>query len=395
MKYAIIIADGAADTPRDELGGQTALQAASLPALDELAQSGRLGTTLIAEDENAVGEATSCLGLLGYPPERYPAGEGALAAHGRGVSLEADDRPFLCDFVTVIDGYLRNLTAGNISAAEAQRLIKDMNASLAGTEFRFVSGRGFRNLCIWSSAGALPKLQLVPPERALGEKTRGLMPRGADGRPLFELIMAAEAFLATHDVNIVRRDLDESPASAIWIHGHGPLPALPAFIDQFGQTGMVVTASDVMRGVARLVGLDVPTGPAVDLPDDELVTLRTAGLAALEEHNLVCLHTHAPWQLTNAEDATQKIEFLNQLDAEVVAPLAERLRQEEDWRLLVLSGQPTHAAQHPDLDDRAILLLAGSQIESNRGDRFDEENAYEGELHPDRASDLMEYFLRK
>ena len=164
------------------------------PTLDQLAESGRLGTTLIAGDEDAVGEAASCLGILGYRPERYPAGEGVLSAHGRGLNLGPDDQPFLCDFVTVLDGHLRDLTAGGISAAEGKRLIRDMNASIAGPDFRFESCSGFRNLCIWKGAGALPKLRLVPPERVLGQKIRGQMPRGA-GRPLFELMMTAEVFL--------------------------------------------------------------------------------------------------------------------------------------------------------------------------------------------------------
>ena len=158
----------------------------------------------------------------------------------------------------------------------------------------------------------------------------------------------------------------------------------------------MVSNRDVMRGAARLIGLSVANRADDDgQTNDDLAGLCRAVTEALDDYNLVCVHTRDAWLLTHGGDVTQKIEFMNRLDSELVAPLIERLRQEEQWRILVISGQPTPTAQHPDLDDRAMLVLAGSQIESNRGVRFDEESAFEGELHPDRASDLMEYFLRE
>lgn len=396
MKYAIIIPDGVLGEPLEALGGKTPLQAADLPKLDELAVCGRLGTAATVATGQVPTEAAAHLSALGYAPEQYPAGEGALTAHARGIEIGSDDQGFCCNLVTVIDGGLCDFTAGFIGSAEANPLIDTLNATFGKEGFHFHACGGYRNLCIWENAGPLPRLQTTPPDQVMNQPIKRHMPTNGAARPLYELMLSAHALLREHDVNLVRRDLGENPATAIWLWGHGPLPSLPSFQARFGVRGALVTGSDVVRGIGRLIGWDVlDVAGVTGQPDTNYAAKGQAALTALESFDLVCVHVRAPYVLSalgHVADATRALEAI---DRHVVGPMLERLQAEPDWRMLVISPRGAYAAPRPESARRTLFVLAGSGMESNRGEAFDEDNAAMGEMHPDRASDLIEYFLRR
>lgn len=396
MKYAIIIPNGAPDEPFETLNGRTPLQAAHLPTLDSLAAQGRLGTTPTAPRKQLPSEAAAHLGVLGYAPERYPAGEGALTAHARGIEVGPADQAFCCNLVTVIDGYLRDFTAGFISPPEAAPLIEALNETLCARQFHFHACGGYRNLCVWESAGPPAKLRTTPPDRVLNEPIKRHMPRGNASRPLCDVMVRAQALLGEHDVNLVRQDLGESPANAIWPWGHGPLPAPPPFRERYGVRGGLVAGSDVVRGIGRLIGWEVlEVAGATGRPDTDYSAKGQAAVAAVDSFDLVCVHVQAPHTLSTLGQVADKISALSAIDRQIVAPVLKRLQAELEWRMLVIPAQAAGLGRDPELAGRTLFLLAGSGIESHRGERFDEENAVAGEMHPDRASDLMEYFLRR
>ena len=396
MKYAIIIPDGAPEEPLEALDGRTPLQAASLPALDSLALRGRLGTTSTAAGGDFPTQAAAHLAVLGYAPERYQVGEGALTAFARGFDVGAEDQVLCCNLVTVIDDVLRDPTAGFISPTEATRLIELLNHAFGGDGFRFRACNGYRNVCIWENGGAPGKLRTTPPERVLNQLAKRHMPVGSDSRPLYALMLRAEALLRDDDVNVVRRDLGENPATAIWLWGQGPLPVLPSFHKLYGIRGGLVAGSDVVRGIGRLVGWEVLDAPgAAALPETDYASKGRTAVAAVDSLDLVCVHVQAPQMFGMLGNSSGKINALEAIDREIVAPLVERLEQEPAWRMLVIPPRPSGVGQGRDLEAHTVFVLAGSGIDSNRGEAFDEENAAAGELHPDRAHDLMEYFLRR
>jgi len=398
MKYALMIPDGAADMPVDCLEGRTPLQVADLPALRWIAAAGRLGTAGARPPGPGAGEAAAYLAALGYDPERYQCGEGALVAHARGLKTGPADHVLCCDFVTVTDGQLRDFTAGFISPAEAATLLGALNEALGAEPFRFHDCGGYRNLLVWRDAGALPKLRTWPPETVLHRPVRRHMPRGSGSRPLYTLMLRAEALLAEHDVNTVRRDLGENPASAIWLWGNGQRPETPPFRQRFGVRGVLVARSEVLRGIGRVIGWEVvdlgarQSGPTVDYAAEG-----AAAVAAVDRCDLVCVHAAEPHILGMLGLTTAKIRALEAFDRQVAGPLLDRLRREAEWRVLVIAAQPGRMTEHPraELRGRTLCALAGTGIESHRGDAFDEPTAAEGELHPERVSDLMEYFLRR
>lgn len=396
MKYAIIIPDGAPGEPLEALEGRTALEVARLPVLDALAARGRLGTAYTVADEPHPSEALAQLGVLGYAPAGNAAGVGALMAHARGLDVNPNDQLFCCDLVTVIDGYLRDHTAGFISAAEAQPLIEALNEMFGREGFRFHACGGNRNVCVWENPGDVQELQATPVELVVNRPIKQHMPRGRASGALCNLMLRAETLLREHDVNAVRQDLGENPATAIWLWGPGPLPTLPSFYERHGLRGALVTGSDVTRGIGRLIGWEVlDVAGATSLPDTDYSAKGRAAVDALDSFDLVCVQVQAPQTLGLLGNFAGKIDALEAIDRQIVAPVLKRLEAEPEWRTLVIAAQTGGRRWHPELAGRTLLVLAGSGVKSHRGEAFDEKNAVVGELHPDRASDLMEYFVRR
>lgn len=395
MKRVILIPEGAPDEPLDELDGRTPLQAARLPHLNALARRARLGTAQMFSAGAPPRGEIALLSLLGYPPPVEPIGRAALEARAFGLSLGRRDQVFLCDFVTVEGGRLRALLSGAVQRAESEPILAALNAIAAAHNLRFEVGQGSRNFCIWIDAGPLPKLVTTPPQDALDQPLRAHLPAGRGSRPLCDMMKSAAALLGAHEVNAVRRDLGENPADAIWLWGQGAIPPLPMFRERFGVSGVMISGSALPRGLARLIRWDAPEIPgATGEIETNLQAKADAAIAALDASGLVCVHVRAPDAAAHAGQSSLKVRALELIDEQVVAPLVARLEREEQWRLLVVPGHGTSVARRAHLDTPTLLLLAGSGIESNRGEAFDELNCHAGELHFERGADLMQYFLR-
>jgi 2,3-bisphosphoglycerate-independent phosphoglycerate mutase len=339
---------------------------------------------------------TALLSVLGYSPEHYPAARGPLEALGRGLRPGPDDQVFRCNLVTLIDGYMRDATAGYIGTPEARRIVDDLNRSLPDRHMRIHAGDSYRNLLIWTNVGPLADVTTIPPDRVLDQPAHKHLPHGRGAEPLARLIRWSQQILVDHDVNLVRRDLGENPATSIWPWGHGPTPNLPPFRERFGLDGAVITGVDLMRGISRLIGWNVVhVSGATGLPGTDYAAKGQAAVAALDGCELVCVHVQAPDEAGRTGRPQEKCRVLEAIDREIVVPVVRRLQQEQQWRVLVIADHATPVARRTQTADRAIFAMAGSGIDSNRGDAFDEPNAEIGELHLDRGSDLMEYFLRR
>lgn len=396
MKYAIVIPCGAVDEAVNELGDRTPLQAAELPTLDDLAQQGRIGTALtIPPDLPPAGEI-ALLSVLGYDPQTYPICRGPLEARAQGLTLEPDDQVFRCNLMTVTDGRLSDFAAGYIDSTQATRLLNDLNQALEDQQVRFYPGRSYRHLFVWKGCGRLSDLRTCDPQGILDEPISKHLPSGPGSEPLRQLIRWSQRQLAEHDVNIVRQDLGENPANCIWVHGHGPQPTLPAFQARFGVQGALVAGINLARGLGRQIGWEIIDVPgATGLIDTDLAAKGRAAVAALDTHDLVCVHVEALDEAGHAGNIGRKVSLLEDIDQYIVAPLIERLRRESDQRILIMPSHGTLVAQRKHSAQPTIFVIAGTGIESNRGEAFDEPNAEIGELHLDQACDLMDYFLHR
>jgi 2,3-bisphosphoglycerate-independent phosphoglycerate mutase len=392
VKYAIVILDGAADLPVDALGHKTPLQAARCPNLDWIASHGRLGTVRNIPKGLPCGSDVAILSLLGYDPRKFYTGRAPLEASAQGLQIADDEWVFRCNFVTVVDGKMEDYSAGHITSEQGAVLIDELNRVLGGNNVRFHPGVGYRHLL--TIKGNFDG-QTTPPHDILGRPIAEHLPTGSGSDLLRTMIDRSNAVLAEHDVNVVRRDLGENPATHIWLWGQGKMPQLPSFTERFGVRGAAITAVDLVRGLARLIGWDViEVEGATGYIDTNYAGKGAAGVAALDEHDLVCVHVEAPDECGHNNEPENKTRSIEDIDRHIVGPLLERLKTEgDDWRIMALPDHPTPVSLRTHTSEPVPVALAGLRVGGVVAQPFDETAAAAGDLHIPRGHELMEYFL--
>ena len=393
MKYAIVIPDGAADVPLDELGGRTPLAAAHTPNMDWVSANGRLGTVRNIPSGMSCGSDVAMLSVLGYDPKKYYTGRAPLEAAARGLKIEADQWVFRCNLVSIIDGVMEDHSAGHISTEEATALIAELGRLLGHDRIAFHAGVSYRHLMTLS--GEID-VTTTPPHDILGQSVEGFYPRGPGSEILATLIQRSEAILAEHEVNQVRRDLGENPATHIWLWGQGKTPNLPSFGERFNLRGAAISAVDLIRGLALLIGWDFIDVPgATGFVDTNYAGKGAAAVEALADHDIVCVHIEAPDEAGHQADAKGKVHAIEQIDRHVVAVLLEHLKGcAEGWRLLVLPDHPTPIPRRTHTGDRVPFAVAGTGLSAVVERPFTEEAAAESDLHIARGYELMEFFIK-
>ena len=392
MKYAIIIPDGAADLPLMELDGRTPLEAARKPHMDWIAQHGKCGTVRNVPAGLPCGSDVAILSVLGYDPRQHYPGRAPLEAAARGITAGPNEWIFRCNLVTIVDGVMEDYSAGHISSEEAAALIDELNRLLGGERVRFHHGVGYRHLAVIQGQF---NVKTVPPHDILSKPVEPHVPTGAGADLLRTLIERSAAVLENNEINKVRRDLRENPATHIWLWGQGQMPRLPAFRERFGITAAAITAVDLVRGLAKLIGWDVIEVPgATGWVDTNFAGKGQAAVKALDDHDLVCVHVEAPDEAGHNADIKAKVYAIEQVDEHIVGPVLKRLQQEKDeWRILVLPDHPTPISVRTHTSDPVPFAIAGKRIEGVRKDPFTEAAAAAGDLHIALGHELMEYFL--
>ncbi len=392
MKYAIVIPDGAADVPLDELGGKTPLQAARKPAMDWIASHGKCGTVNNIPKGLPAGSDVAILSVIGYDPREYYTGRAPLEAAAQGIAVGDDEWIFRCNLVTIIEGKMEDYSAGHISSEEAASIIEELNRTLGEPGVRFYPGVSYRHLMTYRGEF---NVKTTPPHDILGQPASAHVPTGKGADVLCKLMARAAELLPGHEVNTVRRDLGENPATAIWLWGEGKMPQLPSFAERFGVSAAAITAVDLVRGLAKLVGWDViEVAGATGYLDTNYAGKGSAAVKALDDHDLVFAHIEAPDEAGHNNDPAGKVQAIEQIDKHIVHPLMMRLQAEDtEWRVLVLPDHPTPCTVRTHTRDATPFAVAGKRIESVVNEPFTEATAEESDLHIDDGCDLMEYFL--
>lgn len=400
MKYAIVIPDGASDEPQDSLGGRTPLQAAETPAMDALAREGVLGLSSNVPDRFLPASDVATLSLFGYDPLQYYTGRAPLEAAAMGHALGPDDWAVRCNLMTILDGRMTDFTAGHISSEEGRELIEVLARQLRaeGLEVEFHPGVSYRNLMIVRGRpGQAPFADdtiTTPPHDVPDQAAADHLPRGTGSEALRKLMEEGAALIRDHEVNRRRVAAGRRPANAIWLWGQGKAPSLPKFQDLHGLKGAILSAVDLVRGVGILAGwerIDVPG--ATGYLDTDYAAKGRYGIEALKNHDLVCVHVEAPDEASHEGRAEAKVEALERIDREIVAPLRKALEAQGDWRLLV---SPDHSTLlRTRAHDRAPVpwAMAGTAL-SGSGRPYHERAAREGGGPAlDEGWRLMERFL--
>lgn len=409
MKHVIVIADGAGDRPIPELGKRTPLEAARTPNLDALARESRLGVAVTTPPGWLAGSDVCTMDLLGYDPVKYHTGRAPLEAAALGVASEPNDWIFRLNLVTVgehgtpDDGLMLDHSAGAISDAEGRELIGDLLAhwrAARGQDFgpeqlTLTHGVSYRGILVDRSGQSYRGLKTVPPHEIPREPWANHLPQGDGSAKLLELAELARQFLRRHPVNLARARGGKRPANMVWIWGQGTKPVMPPFHERFGRHGAMITAVDLLAGIARLIGWDRLDVPGVtSYHDNDYAAQGRATCAALGSYDIVCCHVEAPDEASHQADWKTKLAAIEAIDEKVVGPIRRELGQSgQPWRMLVLPDHYTLVSTRKHDATPVPFLIAGGMRDGKPGVRFTEQHAQATGYRIDPGHILMDAFL--
>jgi len=375
-----------ADLPLEVLGGRTPLQAAEKPNMDRLARQGRSGLARTVPEGFAPGSDVANLSVLGYDPAECYTGRAPLEAAAMNVHLGPDDIAFRCNFVTIDNGLMKDYSAGHISTEEGQELIEALAPLMPGQ--RLYPGVSYRNLLVLQ-AGA--RAECTPPHDISGQPVEEHLPRGQDSELLVALMEAARPVLERHQVNRRRMAAGKRPANAIWLWGQGPAPAMPSFAEKYGLSGAMISAVDLLKGIGRYAGLEVIDVPgATGNIDTNYQGKVDAALEALKSRDFVYLHIEAPDEAGHEGEIDLKVRAIELFDEKVVGPVLQALEKSgEDWRVLLMPDHATPISIKTHSSDPVPFTIAGSGIEPDGVESFDELAAQRGEYGLAEATELV------
>ncbi|MEE9514751.1 MAG: cofactor-independent phosphoglycerate mutase [Candidatus Brocadiales bacterium] len=395
MKYVIVIADGMADMPQDELGGRTPVEEAALPNGDYVAGSGRLGVARTIPAGFSPGSDVAVLCLLGYDPGEYYTGRAPLEAANMGLKLGPGDWAFRCNLVTVSDDTLEDYSAGHISDEEAAALITSLQDKISSDGVSFHSGRSYRHIMLYRGREDM-SAQCVPPHDITGMSVKKNLPKGSGSGLLVQMMEDSRPILSRHDVNLRRESLKKPPANAIWLWGQGRPPAIPRFQEKYGvQAGAVITAVDLIRGLCGgYFGWDIIDVPgATGYLDTDYAAKGRYAVEALKDHDIVLVHVEAPDEAAHQGNVPEKIRAIENIDKHVLGPVLQALKRYGDYRILYMPDHYTVSQKRTHSSEPVPFAVCGTGIGPASGLSFSESNAAGTGFRFDKGHELMEYLL--
>jgi 2,3-bisphosphoglycerate-independent phosphoglycerate mutase len=394
MKYVIILPDGASDEPLPQLNGKSPLEAARIPHMDSVAQQGCLGRVVTIPDGFTAGTDAGTLTLMGYDPRRYHTGRAPMEALAQQLTAAPDQLIFRCNFVNITDGKMKDFTAGHISQPDADTLIAALNESSFPNEIcAFHAGVSYRNLLLVSNASGM-KLESQPPHDITDQSVEGYWPKGAGQERVKAIMDRAAEVLLDHPVNQRRRARGEDWATNIWLWGQGTPMQLETLESRYGMKGAVITAVDIIRGIALGMGMDlIEVAGATGYIDTDYDAKGRAAIQALDHYDVVIVHVEAADEAAHQGMAEEKLKALERIDEAIVGPLLEKLRTCGDYRMLIAPDHATLVRTKGHHAEPPPFCYAGTGVGPGSGQPFTERAAAATGLLLDPGYTLLDRFL--
>jgi 2,3-bisphosphoglycerate-independent phosphoglycerate mutase len=310
VKYIVIIGDGMADEPLEQLGGKTPLEYAMTPNLDRLARDGACGMLRTIPEGFEAGSDIANLSVLGYDPVNLYTGRGPLEAASMGIDLTSRDIAYRCNLVTIEDGVMRDFSAGHISSPEGAALLSALQQEVKDVLIR--SGVSYRNLIVVHGGGGAVS---TPPHDIVGKSVADYLPKGSDAPLLARCMEASRRVFAGHAVNAARKKVGKPPATQIWPWSGGKKPDLPLFVEKYGKRGGMISAVDLLNGIGRSVGMEVIRVPgATGYLDTDYHAKARYALAAIKHLDFLYLHVEAPDEAGHLGSIEEKVRAIERFD---------------------------------------------------------------------------------
>ena len=346
MKYIIVLSDGMAGRPLEKLGGKTTLEAADTPNFDRLAEKAEIGLASMVPEGTSPGSDTANLSVMGYDPKIYYTGRSPLEALSIGVDMAADDVSFRCNLVTLTedggayeDQKIIDHSSSEISTEDSTVLLEALKEGLKREGYEFYAGTSYRHLLIWKHGKVL---ELTAPHDILTKTVGEYLPKDL---VLLDMMKKSYEILKDHPINVERKKQGLNPANSAWFWGAGTRPALASFEEKTGKKGVMISAVDLLKGIAVGADMDriIVEGANGGLHTNYEGKADAAIHALLEDgYDFAYVHVEAPDEMGHMGSVTDKITAIENVDGRVVARITEAMdRSGEDYRLMILPDHPT------------------------------------------------------
>jgi 2,3-bisphosphoglycerate-independent phosphoglycerate mutase len=369
MKYIVLLGDGMADYPSQQLGGKTPLECALTPFLDQISGLGTLGLVDTIPKGFTPGSDVANLSVLGYDPVETYTGRGPLEAASMGINLGPHDIAYRCNLVSIGEkdtdqAFMDDFTAGHISSAEAREVILGINKRLNSSQYQFYPGVGYRNLLVWRNATGSP--QTTPPHDIPGKAIAQYLPQGDCAGDINELTAKAAEILKDHPVNAKRLADGKKQANSIWLWGQGRKPQIVPLTQKYDFKGGMISAVDLLNGLGSIAGLKrLTVEGATGYIDTNYEGKANMALDALKFMDFVFLHLEAPDEMGHEGNAEGKIQAIELFDEKIVGIILNNIDKLGDYRILVLSDHPTPIDLRTHVGDPSPFAVLSSRKEEN------------------------------
>ena len=398
MKYIVILGDGMADEPIEALGGKTPLECAATPVMDELASKGQMGLVKTVPASMKPGSDVANLAVLGYNPEENYSGRSPLAARSVGVKMEPSAVLFRCNIVTVTEEEpysektILDHSSGEISTSDADVLMDAIREAFNTEEIQFYTGTSYRHITVWKEGRVV---DLIPPHDHLGEKIGSYLPQE---KLLRDMMEKSFDILNNHPLNIRRAKEGKNKANSLWFWGAGTKPSLGSFKEKTGLDGVMISAVDLLKGIA--VGAGMAT---VDVPgangslDTNYEGKADAAIKALlqEGRDFAYIHVEGPDEMGHQGSMEHKILSIEYLDSRLIKRVKDAMDASgEDYRMLILPDHPTPIRCRTHTSDPVPYVLFDSTKQQRKIARYSEKEAAATGIFEPTGYKLMDQFLK-
>ena len=403
MKYLVLIPDGMADRPVEALGHRTPMEAAVKPCMDALAARATVGLVSNVPEGMVPESDTANMAILSFDPKVYSRGRSPLEAISMGLEMAPDETAYRCNVVTLSDGgeyedkIMLDHSADEITTAEADELIRALEAHF-GTEYRhFYTGVSYRHCILWKDGN--DTYDFSRPHDIIGRCIRDYLPKEENGGGEFYRLMK-ESFevLDRHPVNMARRARGLKPANSAWLWSPGKKPRLPSFTEKWGISGTVISAVDLIKGIGLCAGMkSVDVEGATGNVHTNYDGKAQAAINAFKEGaDLVYIHVEGPDECGHRAETDNKVLSVELIDQKILAPVYEYLKATaEDFKILVLPDHPTPIEIRTHSMEPVPFFLYDSRKDTRGVATFTEATAAETGLYIPDGFTLLERVIEK
>ncbi len=383
MKCILILGDGMADEPIPHLGGKTPLEYARTPHMDRMAREGACGMLHTIPDGFEAGSDIANMSILGYAPEKSYTGRGPLEALSMGIDLAPADIAYRCNIVTVRDGIMADFSAGHISSVEGAALFESLAPKVP--EVVVKAGVSYRNLVVVPRGSAADS---TPPHDIVGQPIAGYLPRNGDADLLLSCMEKSREVFSGHPVNVARVKVGKPPATQIWPWSGGRRPAFPLFSQKYNRTGGMISAVDLLNGIARCAGMEVIKVPgATGYLDTDYMAKARYALDAIKRLDFVYVHIEAPDEAGHLGSVEEKVRAIENVDRVVGA-----IREKFDGIVAVLPDHPTPIRIKTHSREPVPFVVTGKGTDGCM--HFTEKEAQSGMFGTMEATEFLSFLFK-